>query len=130
MFTVKVENSDGEVSMYQGEEVDYKYVQVDDYEDLQNARRNFQEEKSTGGYYTVDGNWPVTGKEFNDIRHDVKSRYCNVDENEPMEDALMRVGRVRLYGEGTSYKNVVIFAAKVFVMNAEGQTVDKLDLLR
>ena len=130
MFTVKVENSDGEVSMYQGEEIDYKYVSVDDYEKLQDAQRNFQDEMSTGGYYTVDGNWPTTDKEFNDIRRDVKSRYCGAGENEPMEDTLIRVGRVQLYGENTPYKNIVIFAARVFIMNDEGQTVDKIDLLR
>lgn len=134
MYTVKVENNDGEVSLYQGEEVRYKSVQVDSYKKLCNARQNFQEKAGNDICYTVDGNWPLNEDEFNGTRKDVKARYNNgTDKNckdEDFSDTLINVGRVELIGGEKEYQNIVIFAAKVYIMNDAGQTVDSINLLR
>ncbi|MGV9141543.1 MAG: hypothetical protein ACOC1X_01245 [Promethearchaeota archaeon] len=129
MFTLKIENSDGEVSIYQGEEVQYKFFVVENYDQLKRTRQDFQNDNSTGGFFTVDGNWPTSQEEFNNIRKDVKVRYCDVDEEEISDTTFIRVGKVELIGDG-EYKNIVVFAAKIYIMNDEGQTVDTVDLLR
>lgn len=133
MFTAKVEDSEGEVSEYEGEEVKYKFLMVDNYEDLLTAQDTLQgkPEGRLKGRYTVAGTWPTGREDFDEIRKDVKTRFCDADEDAKFENMLMRVGRIELISPSKEeYKNIVVFAGKVFIMNSHGQTVDRLNLLR
>jgi len=129
MFTVKVEDNDGVVTLYEAEEnVRHKWVSVESYEDLQEAREIFLDLTDTGRLATASeaGHWPWSEEEFDALKRDVKVQYCGV---EPDKNTLIRVGKVELIGD-MQYDILAIFAAKVYIMNEQGQTVETLDLLR
>lgn len=134
-FTVKAGNIDGSKSrFFQAEEVQFDWKSVETYEELENALARFKDQ----GY--AYGEWrnlwiPQNEKAFRNAKREIGKNFREdysgnaSSDQDPLDDVRVRVGHIELFDK-PGYRSICVFNARLYLMNADGQTVEKLNLLR
>jgi len=134
MFTVKVEDIDGKSTLFQAEEVKCNYKVIQTYNELEGTIDNFKNQGYDQGEWR-NLNMPQNKKEFRDMKREIDNyfRKDHLDDTsndqDPLDEVRVRVGHIELFNH-PGYRSICVFNSRIFIMNSEGQTVDKVDLLR
>jgi len=132
MFTVKIEDFDGNCKLFSGEEVKYREDTFQTLDELEEIHNKYTSKDFAGTFYNY--NMPQTEEKLAEIKQEIYKYYRsgNTDSKEdynPVKEMHVRSACIELFND-PGYTNVAVFASMIYIMNAEGQTVDTVDLLR
>ena len=131
MFTVRVEDIDEKIRGFEAKEYGYQYEVVQTMDELEEIFKKWTEGVEIQGEF-LNLNVPQTKEEFYELKKEIYNYFRNDNKsegNDPIEEIRVRVGNIELFNK-PGYKNISIFASRIYIMNEEGQTVDQLNLLR
>lgn len=140
MFTVKVEDIDGKSTLFQAKEVKCNYEVIQTYEEFEDTLDKFKDQDYHYGEWR-NLNIPQNKAEFSKMKREI-AKYFRSDypdepgeasghseDDDPLDEVRVRVGHLELFNK-PGYRSISIFNSRIFIMNDEGQTVDKINLLR